>query len=54
MEYLVEGTDVLSKNELQKIRAGQECQAVCGVHCSLKIIICWLICRQDSVIDNDR
>jgi hypothetical protein len=54
MDYLVEGTDVLSKEQLQKVTAGQECQfAGCDVHCGLKIIgVCIIICRMDdSVIE---
>ena len=51
MEYLVEGCDVLSKDELQKINAGF---VGCVDHCKLKIIICFIICRMDdSVIDNN-
>ncbi len=54
MEYLVEGYDVLSHEQLQKVTAGQECSfAGCTEHCSLKIIICWIICKMDSsVIEN--
>lgn len=45
MEYLVEGTQVLSKEHLQKITAGEDCSAVCSSHCRLVIgPICVSVC----------
>ncbi len=58
MDYLVEGTNILSKNALQKSKAGQEpvchlrCEAGCSEHCSIKIIVCWSICYVDHFNDN--
>lgn len=49
MEYLVEGCDVLSKDELQKVNAGF---VGCDEHCKLKIIICIIICYNDDSVIN--
>ncbi len=50
MEYLVEGTQVLSKENLQKITAGGSCGAVCGVNCSVVIgPICLTVCRVEQM-----
>lgn len=55
MEFLVEGNDVLSKDQLLKVRAGQvdECEfAGCISHCSLKIIVCIIVCSMDGSVVN--
>lgn len=49
MDFLVEGNDVLSKDQLLKIKAGT---VGCDDHCKLKIIICWIVCKTDSSVIN--